>query len=105
MRRLPAEDRASEIFLPPMGQRDNTSGGIWSMGRGGSPVQITVGGPFDVFRGNGVHIFARDASLFGLQSKESEAKNHLYLPCLEENRFGNSQLGLLIRFILVPLVS
>lgn len=70
MRRLPVVDRASEIFLPPMEQRDNTSDGIWSMGKGGSPVPITVAGPFDGFRRNGVHIFARDASLFDLQRND-----------------------------------
>ncbi len=105
MRRLPVVDRASEIFLPPMEQKDSTNGGIWSMERGGSPVQTTVARSFGVFRWNGAHIFARDVSLFGLQSKGSRAKNHIYCPCLEKNRFRNSPLGLLIRFILVPLVS
>ena len=68
MRRLPVADRASEIFLLTMEQKGNTSSGIWSMAKRGYPVPIAVAGAFDVFRGSGAHIFASDASLFGLQS-------------------------------------
>ena len=51
MKRLPAVDRASEIFLLPMEQKDNISIGIWSMEKQGSPVRIAVAESFDVFRG------------------------------------------------------
>lgn len=98
-------DRASEIFLLPMERRDNTSGGIWSMGKGGSPVPITVEERFVVIRANGAPIFARDANLFGLQSNGSEWKKHLHFRCLVKARFESFTLGLLIRFIVVPLVS
>lgn len=63
------EARASEILLLLMAQKDSTNGATWSTGKEGSPVPITVAGSFDGFRGNGVHIFARDASHFELQSK------------------------------------
>ena len=58
MKRLPAEDQASEIFLLPMAQRDTINVGIWYMEKQGSPVQIAVAGSFNVFRGNGAPIFA-----------------------------------------------
>jgi hypothetical protein len=45
------------------------------MGKKGSIAQITAAGSFDVFRGNGVRMFAPDASLFGLQGNDSEVKN------------------------------
>jgi hypothetical protein len=50
-----------------MEQRDNTSGGIWSMGKEDSPVPITVAGSFDDFKRNEAHIFVRDVNIFGLQ--------------------------------------
>ena len=68
MRQLPVADRASEIFLLPMEQKGNTSSGIWSMAKQGSPVRITVVASFNAFRGSGAPIIASDASLFGLQS-------------------------------------
>jgi hypothetical protein len=74
MRQLPVVDRASEIFLPPMEQKDNTNDDIWPMEKRGSPVQINAARLFDVIRGNGAPIFARDASLFGLQSNRQIRK-------------------------------
>ena len=35
----------------------------------------------------------------------SEGKKHLHFRCLVKARFENFTLGLLIRFIVVPLVS
>jgi len=63
-------DQAFGIFLLPMEQKGNTSGGIWSMAKRGNPVPIAAVGSFDVFRGSGAHIFASAASLFGLQSND-----------------------------------
>ena len=75
MKQLPAEDRASEIFLPPMVQRDTINVGIWCMEKQGSPAQIDVAGSSNVFKGNGVPIFACDVNPFGLQSNGRSRKS------------------------------
>ena len=106
MKRLPAEDRASEIFLPPMVQRDTINVGIWCMEKQGSPALIDAAGSSDAFKGNGVPIFACDVNPFGLQSKVmGDRENHLNSPGFIHIGYRNPALGLLIRFLLVPLES
>lgn len=67
-------DQASEISSPQMERKDNTNDGIWSMGKKGNPVRITVVERFNAFEANEAHIFVRDASLFGLQSNRQKRK-------------------------------
>ena len=68
MRRLDVADQASG-FLPPMEQKDNTSGSIWSMAsRAARPNHC--GGVIRRLQEERSAYFFSDASLFGLQSND-----------------------------------